>query len=112
MPISTNPASMDGGVLGTHWEITPAWSEILSSVARGERVVAGGLAESLTEDLFYLDEPWQGRFLELVANLATSWKWHEQRPTRDEIAAWLGDDLSLYQYVRLLLRAWWRPRRQ
>ena len=92
------------------YEISPAWSEFLSAITRKERVVVGGLAESLVEDLFYLEEPWRSRFLELVANLATSWTWCGQPPTRDEVTAWLGADLGLYQQIRDLLDAWWRPK--
>ncbi len=68
-----------------------------------------GTRESLTEALFSLKEPWRGRFLELVANLATNWAWGEQRPTQEETAAWLGANPDLYHDVRYMLDAWRRP---
>jgi hypothetical protein len=39
-----------------------------------------GRVASLTEALFALEEPWQGRFLTLVANLSTNWTWNGRRP--------------------------------
>jgi hypothetical protein len=98
-------------VLGGQREIGPVWSQLLSTVAKRERVVIVGLAESLTDGLFYLEEPWRGRFLDLVANLATSWAWPGGQPTREEVTAWLGADPNLYQRVWSLLQAWPRPER-
>lgn len=66
-------------------------------------------AEALATDLFSLDEPWRSRFLDLVANMATRWKWNGHQPTREEIVAWLGRNPALYREIRLLLRAWQRP---
>jgi hypothetical protein len=75
------------------------------------RIVVGEKVDRLTDALFSLDEPWQGRFLNLVANLATRWAWNGTRPTKEEITTWLGAELSLYQEVNMLLNAWWRPKR-
>lgn len=103
------PVSVKGDeTLGMGREITPAWSAPLPAAIEG-RVVVGGGAESLAGNLFSLEEPWQARFLDLVANLATSWAWSGQRPTQDEVTAWLAADLSLYQQVKRLLDAWRRP---
>jgi hypothetical protein len=66
-------------------------------------------AELLTAALFSLEEPWRGRFLSLVANLATRWKWQAQEPTPEEITAWLGMNPALYQQVKSLLYTWQGP---
>jgi hypothetical protein len=67
-------------------------------------------ADELIRILFSLEEPWQSRFLDLVANLATNSTWDGQPPTREEVMAWLSADLDLYREVRLLLEAWLRPK--
>ncbi len=64
--------------------------------------------EGLVDDLLSLSEPWRSRFLRLVAERATGGAWNGDRPTRRELAAWLGTDLGLYREVSLLLRAWKR----
>jgi hypothetical protein len=61
--------------------------------------------ELLTEDLFSLDEPWRSRFLELVANEATGWRWEGRPPTREEVTTWLGDG-ELHYKVAQILNAW------
>ena len=100
LTLGGNPMSAKGdGTLGVWWGIALVWPTFLPA------------ARSLVEDLFSLEEPWQGRFLGLVANLATNWAWGGQRPTREEVTAWLGTDISLYQLIKLLLDAWRRPRR-
>ncbi len=68
-----------------------------------------GLGVSLTEALFSLKEPWRGRFLDLVANLATKQTWGQRLPTQDEVAVWLGANPGLYQDMRYMLDAWQRP---
>ena len=80
-----------------------AWSLLLPT--------AKSKAKSLTDALFALEEPWQSRFLNLVANLATSATWDGRQPTREEVLAWLSADLDLYREVKLLLEAWWRPKK-
>ena len=62
-------------------------------------------AESLTEALFSLEEPWRSRFLYLIASRATGQNTGETPPSRDEVRAWLGNG-SLQQAVTLLLSAW------
>lgn len=66
-------------------------------------------AESLTEALFSLEEPWRSRFLTLVAKQATRWTWEGtwsgHVPTREEVASWL-DDRGLCRSVTTLLYAW------
>jgi len=64
--------------------------------------------EGLVDDLYSLSEPWRGRFLQLVAERATGGTWNGRRPTKEELATWLGTDLGLYREVLLLLRAWQR----
>lgn len=65
--------------------------------------------EFLVEALYSLREPWRGRFLALVANWATGGAWNGRQPRREEVAAWLRADLTLYREVRSLLYAWQRP---
>jgi hypothetical protein len=80
--------------------------------ARGPAETRGtGRVEPLTETLFSMEEPWRGRFLKLVANLATKWSWNGQRPTRAEITGWLNADPELYEHVELLLDTWRGPAR-
>lgn len=69
------------------------------------------VTQSLATSLFSLKEPWRGRFLDLVANLATNWTWGSQRPTQEDVAVWLGADLGLYRDIKLLLDVWRRPKR-
>jgi hypothetical protein len=71
--------------------------------------VAPALTQTLAHDLFSLAEPWQARFLELVANLATNWAARTHRPSPGEIAGWLSADPTLYRDVRLLIDAWRKP---
>ena len=61
--------------------------------------------ESLTENLFSLEEPWRERFLTLVARQATRLSWNGRAPTQDEVEAWLSNG-SLYRTVTLLLSTW------
>ena len=63
--------------------------------------------ESLTKDLFSLEEPWRSRFLELVANETMDWEWEGQSPTQEEVATWLSDG-DLHQKVMQILNAWQR----
>jgi hypothetical protein len=104
-------AAKDDGTLETRRRITLAWPSVLSTILHEGRGRIGGKARSLTRDLFSLEEPWQSRFLELIANLATNWTWDGQRPTREDVTAWLSTDADLYREVKLLLEAWQRPRR-
>ena len=62
-------------------------------------------AKSLTATLFSLEEPWQSRFLDLVANQATGWAWNGRPPTQDEVTTWLGDT-DLYREIARLLHVW------
>ena len=86
-----------------------ATEEACPELVKGGPVEIRDKVESLTEALFSLEEPWQGRFLNLVANLATKWSWNGQRPTREEIVGWLNVDLELYRGVKLLLDTWQGP---
>ena len=74
------------------------------SVMKDHIVLTEG-TELLTDALFSLEEPWRGRFLNLVANQATGRAWDERVPTRKEVATWLGDG-DLYQEIKLLLHVW------
>jgi hypothetical protein len=98
------------GIFEIRREIAPAQPPPLPPVAIEDGPVEiGGKVESLTVALFSLEEPWQGRFLNLVANLATKWLWNGQRPTREEIVGWLNVDLELVRRVELLLDTWQGP---
>jgi len=65
--------------------------------------------ESLTDALFALDEPWRGRFLSLVAEMATSGGWDGQRPRWDDVVGWLSTDRVLFRQTERLLNAWHNP---
>jgi len=98
------------GIFEIRREIASAQPPPLPPVAIEDGPVEiGGKVESLTAALFSLKEPWQGRFLNLVANLATKWLWNGQRPTREEIVGWLDGDLELVRRVELLLDTWQGP---
>ena len=71
------------------------------SVMKDHIVLTEG-TELLTDAL---EEPWRGRFLNLVANQATGRAWDERVPTRKEVATWLGDG-DLHQEIKLLLNVW------
>ena len=60
--------------------------------------------------MFSLEEPWRGRFLELVVSMAASKTTTTQRgrPTQREVANWLDTNPSLYQDIRYLLNSWRR----
>jgi hypothetical protein len=111
------PAKNDG-IFGMRREGPPVQPSPLPPAAIEEaclELVAGGpveigdKVEPLTEALFSLEEPWQSRFLNLVANLATKWSWNGQRPTREEIIGWLNVDPELYRGIKLLLDTWRGP---
>jgi hypothetical protein len=70
------------------------------------------IMDSLIEDLFSLDEPWRGRFLNLVATRATMRAEYKQQPTPEEVSAWFRADPYLRRRVSLLLYAWQGARRQ
>jgi hypothetical protein len=89
----------------------PAWPSLLIAFIKEGRTGMRDKAKALTDALFSLEEPWRGRFLNLVANLATSWAWDGQPPTRKQVTNWLGTDLELYREMKLLLDAWHRPKK-
>jgi hypothetical protein len=66
------------------------------------------LGEPLAEMMFSLDEPWRGRFVELVADMAANRSKRQQQPTKREIANWLNTNPSLYQDIRYMLGSWRR----
>jgi hypothetical protein len=68
--------------------------------------------DSLTEDLFSLDEPWRGRFLNLVVTRAKMWAEDRPLPTPEEVSAWFAADPSLRRRISLLLYLWQGPRRR
>jgi len=70
-----------------------------------ERHVFTRRIEVLTDDRFSMDEPWRSRFLELVANEATGWRWEGRPPTREEVAIWLNDG-ELHRKITQILNAW------
>lgn len=65
--------------------------------------------ELLTDALYALEEPWCGRFLALVAEMATSGGWNGNRPRRDDIVGWLSTDRALFRQTERLLNAWRNP---
>lgn len=67
--------------------------------------------DSLTDDLFSLEEPWRSRFLTLVASRATWRSEVAQQPTPEEVAAWFTANPALCRWTSVLLRTWERPRR-
>ena len=89
---------------------TRARPGICGAAGKGTQSVIEGRVVSLTEALFSLEEPWQGRFLTLVANLSTNWTWNELPPEQKDVAAWLRADPDLCRDVTSLLDAWRRPR--
>lgn len=101
----------DDRVFEMRRETAPVWPSLLFAYIKEGRTGMRDKAKSLTDALFSLEEPWRGRFLDLVANLATSWTWDSQLPTRKEVASWLIADLELYREVKLLLDAWERPKK-
>jgi hypothetical protein len=66
------------------------------------------MIEVLVEDLYSLREPWRGRFLNLVAHLATGNGGDGRAPGREQLANWLWADPRLCREVKLLLDAWSR----
>ena len=68
--------------------------------------------DSLTEDLFSLDEPWRGRFLNLVASRATMKTGERRQPTPEEVAAWFEANPFLRRSISLLLYTWQGARRR
>jgi hypothetical protein len=69
------------------------------------RDVSTRKAESLTEALFALEEPWRSRFFCLIARRARGQADEDLSPTRDEVMAWLSNG-NLQRAVDRLLRAW------
>lgn len=70
------------------------------------------IMDSLIEDLFSLDEPWRGRFLNLVATRATMRAEYKRQPTPEEVSAWFRADPFLRRRISLLLYAWQGMRRR
>ncbi len=68
--------------------------------------------DSLTRDIFSLDEPWKGRFLRLVASRASTRAEDELQLTPEEVAAWFEASPTLYRWIALLLRVWQEPKKQ
>lgn len=62
-------------------------------------------AESLTNTLFSLNEPWKSRFLDLMANRVGHKAEDKPIPTPGEVTTWLSDT-DLYQEIARLLRTW------
>ncbi|MGC9523501.1 MAG: hypothetical protein ACP5HG_16700 [Anaerolineae bacterium] len=62
-------------------------------------------ARCLADGIFALDEPWRGRFIELIARRARGWDDLAHMPTRAEIARWLCEP-RLYNLIRLMLKSW------
>jgi hypothetical protein len=71
----------------------------------------GARVEFLVERLFSLQEPWRGRFLELVADQAGGALLRGRTPAPEDVAAWLRADPALHWQVTQMLNAWQRPGR-
>jgi hypothetical protein len=76
-----------------------------------KRMTMAVTMDSLTEDLFSLDEPWRGRFLRLVAARAMQVE-DMQPPTPEEVSAWFEADPSLRRRISTLLYMWQGARRR
>ena len=61
--------------------------------------------DQLIEVLFSLDEPWQGRFLNYLAQKATGNVWNGDTPRREDVAGWLVSQ-QLQLEIRSMLRTW------
>ena len=67
-------------------------------------------AEELAHTILDLDEPWRGRFLSLVASLATGGNWNGvEEPGQETLIRWLRMDLDLRRRMTLMVSAWRRP---
>lgn len=83
----------------------------LSEVIDPQPTSGPGSGESLAKAMFSLEEPWQGRFLDLVTKMTVSKTRRRERPTLEEVAAWLNADPGLRIDMRYMLNAWrgsWR----
>jgi hypothetical protein len=67
------------------------------------------IVDSLTEDLFSLDEPWRERFLRLVVNRVTTQADKRYLPTPEDVTTWFRADPALRRKVSLLLYLWQGP---
>ncbi len=68
-----------------------------------------GDSESLANTMFSLEEPWRGRFLELVTAMVTSKEKAREHPSQKQVSTWLSASPGLYQDIRYLLNAWQSP---
>ncbi len=59
----------------------------------------------LADAIFALEEPWRGRFVELIARRVRGWEGLAHSPSRSEVARWLCEP-RLYNLIRLMLRTW------
>ena len=67
-------------------------------------------AEDVADEVLALDEPWRGRFLTVIAGLASGGRWEgEEEPSRGVLVGWLRADLTLRRQVVQLLTTWKRP---
>ena len=71
----------------------------------------GRSTEALVDAMYSMEEPWQTRFLHLMAALANGGKSNGRTPTRGEVAAWLAANPTLRREMRQLLHAWRTPER-
>jgi hypothetical protein len=78
----------------------------LREVIRPQPKSGPGSGESLAKTMFSLEEPWQGRFLDLVTKMTVSKTRRRERPTLEEVAAWLNADPGLCLDIRYMLNAW------
>jgi len=78
----------------------------LSEVIRPQPESGPGSGASIAKTMFSLEEPWQGRFLDLVTKMTMSKTRRRERPTLEEVAAWLNADPGLRLDIRYMLNAW------
>jgi hypothetical protein len=94
-----------GGAIPVAYDTT--WNAVSSSwtCQAANQCVPPSQVALLAQQLLALEEPWQGRFLNLVALLATRWTWEDDKPTSEELAKWLAAP-QVYHYTGRLLAHW------
>ena len=65
---------------------------------------------STVDGILALDEPWRGRFLTVIANLATGGAWNgSSEPAREDLLSWLRMNRDLRAQVVQMYTTWRRP---
>ena len=62
------------------------------------------------DGILALDEPWRGRFLNVIANLATGGAWNGNgEPAREDLLIWLRTNRALRVQTVQMYSTWRRP---